>query len=255
MPNITRRNAVLTVLVASVVGLAACGSSANDEIVARVAGVGTVSKSTLEHWMPVEAVVLYEEQPSKSVPRGVIPDPPKYSSCISYLTTTPPKPGEGTSKPTSLQALQKCVHKYQELKVLTLNTLIGWYWTIGAGSALGLQVNPAEIRRRLNEVNARLFSSPRGFKNYLHYTGQTLADMLFRSKVQLFETKIVQKLTELERRLPPSLTQEQRIAALAKYTKTLPPGTYWADKTSCRVGYIVSACMEYKGPEPPGIPN
>src|SRR4029077_1294920 len=239
----------------AVVGLAACGGSNSSEIVAKVAGVGSISKATLDHWIPVEAVVLYQEEPTKPVPKGVIPDPPNYTACIAYLKSTVQKIGESGPKPTAAQAKSKCEQRYQELKELTLNVLIGWDWTIGAGLALGMKVSDTEVRHRLDEVSKNSYPKRAEFTNYLKLTGQTITDMLFRSRVQLFEGKLLQERTAMEKRLPSGLTAQQRQSAVAKFMKGIPPGKEWAAKTSCRKGYVVSACKQYTGSLPPGIPN
>lgn len=238
----------------AVVGLTACGGGSSGEIVAQVAGVGSISKASLEHWMPVEAVLLYQESPTGPVPKGVIPDPPDYTDCIAYLKSIPLKLGE-TAKPTVAQLKSRCGQRVNELRVLTLNTLVGWYWEIGAGMVLGMKASDAEIKQRLKEVNGRLFPTKTGFARYLKLTGQTVPDMLFRSKVQMFEVKIGQKRTAAEKLLPKGLTAKQRLSALVKLTESLPPGKQWVAKTSCRQGYVVSACKEYRGSLSPGLPN
>jgi hypothetical protein len=237
----------------AVVGLTACGSSGSDEIVARVAGVGSVSKASLEHWMPIEAVLVYQEFPTGPIPKGVIPDPPDYTDCIAYLKSLPLKFGE-TVNPTVAQLKIRCVQRVNELRVLTLNTLIGWYWQIGTGTALGMKASDAEIRQRLKEVNGRTFPTKTGFARYLKLTGQTVPDMLFRSKVQMFEVKIGQKQTEAMKRLPKGLTAKQRQSELVKLTESSAPGQ-WVAKTTCQKGYVVSACKGYRGSQAPGLPN
>jgi len=250
----SHRIAALGVLAIAVGGLTACGGGSS-ETVARVAGVDSISKATLDHWIPVEAIVLYNEKPTKPVPRGVIPDPPDYTACIAYLITNPQKVVQSGSKPTPGQLKVKCWQRYQELKVLTLNTLIGWDWTIGAGLALGIKVSDAEARQRLKEANKNLFPKNAEFTDYLRLTQQTFADMLFRSRVQLVEAKLVQKLTTMEKLLPKGLTAQQRQRALAQVQKALPPNKQWAQKTTCRTGYVTSACKQYRGRLSPGLPN
>jgi hypothetical protein len=251
----SRSIAALGAIALAVIGVTACGSGTSGEIVAQVAGVGSITKASLDHWLPVEAVVLYQEQPTAPVPKGVIPDPPSYNACIAYLKATPRKFAEAGQKPTVPQLKAKCAHRYAELKELTLNTLIGWYWTIGAGLALGMKANEGEAKRRLEEVNKRTYPTQAQFTSYLKLTGQTVPDMLFRSKVQLFEVKINEKLTAMEKQLPKGLTAQQQQSALAKFTESLPPGKQWAAKTTCHKGYVVSACKEYRGSNSPGLPN
>jgi hypothetical protein len=246
--------AVLGATIVASLGLGACGTGSSGEIVAQVPGLASISKATLEHWMPVEAVVLYQEYPTKPVPNGVIPDPPDYSACIAYLRTHR-QLGERTTKQTAAQLKSKCEHQHKELKVLTLNTLLVWYWTIGAGRELGMKASDAEARARLKEVNPIYFSTDAAFKRYLKLTGQTVDDMLFRSRVQLFEAKLLAALHAIEKSLPKGLTAQQRQNALARFASVLPPNRQWAARTTCSNGYVVSACKQYNGPEAPGIPN
>ncbi len=236
-------------------GLAACGGSDSGEVVARVAGVGTISKASLEHWIPVEAVVLYQEHPMTPVPKGVIPDPPDYTACIAYLKVTPQKLGERSSTLTAAQLKSKCEAKSKELKILTLNTLITWYWTLAAGKELGMKANEAEVKRWLEGFSERTFPKKGEYATYLKLTGQTASDMLLRGRVQLLESKIFHRLTELQERLPKGLTAQQRQSVAARLVQNLPPGKRWAAMTTCRQGYVVSACKEYRGSLAPGIPN
>jgi len=240
----------------ALVGLTACGGSSTSEIVAQVPEVGAISKATLEHWMPVEAVVLYQEYPTKPVPMGVMPDPPNYTACIAYSKSTPQKLVESGPKPSAAQLKDKCAARYKELKELTLNTLIVWDWTIAVGKELGMNASDAEAKQRLEEVNKRYF--PRGgaeYANYLKYTGQTGPDMLYRSRVQVFEAKLIQKRKEVEKLLPKGLTAQERQSAIAKFGENLPPNKQWAARTSCSKGFVVSACKQYRGSLAPGIPN
>jgi len=255
MRTTNRVISIFSALSLAVVGLAACGgSSGSDEVVARVAGVTSISKATLDHWLPVEATVVYQEYPTTPVPKGLVPDPPDYSDCISYLGAKPPS-ATSEAKPTVAQLKGKCAQRYQELKVLSLNTLIVWHWTIAAGMALGMTVSDAEAKARLKETNPRYFSTNAQFTRYLKLTGQTVSDMVFRSRVQVFEDKMLAKFEAQVKSLPKTLTEKQRQSALANLTKALPPNKAWAEKTTCSSELVVSACKQYKGPEAPGIPN
>jgi len=254
MYRISRCISALGAIVIAAAGLAACGGGNSGEIVAQVAGVGSISKGTLEHWMPVEASLLYEEVPRKKVPAGVMPDPPTYTACIAYLRSTKQKILETGPKPTAAQLKDKCAQKYQELKVLTLNTLIGWDWTIGMGATAGMKVTDTEVRQRLEAVKKNNLPGV-SFTKYLKYTDQTVSDMLFRSRVQLFEVKFQQQAITMAKFLPKGLTAQQQQKAFAKLAAGLPTTKQWVARTSCRTGYVTSSCRQYKGSLPPGIPN
>jgi hypothetical protein len=251
--SIARRSiSAVAVVAVAAVAFASCGAGGSSETVARIGGVTSISKATVEHWIPVEASVLYQEQPTKPVPKGVVPSPPNYTACIAYLKVTPQKDGEALQQLTVAQAKGKCKQRYDEIKVLTLNTLIGWYWTIGAGEALGVRPSAAEVQRRY-EKDQGLFKSKAEFINYLKFTGQTTSDMRLRSKVQLFETKLLAKLTALKKAQTNGTPAQRR--ELAKFVEKLPEGTYWKERTTCHKGYVVSACKQYKGNGSPALPD
>jgi hypothetical protein len=252
-PGVASRRIASLSIIAALGSLVACGGESSSVIVARVAGVGSISKAMVDHWIPVEAVVLYQENPLRPVPTGVIPDPPNFSSCIAYLAKRAQEANESGPKSTA-ELKGRCTHRYRDLKELTLNTLIGWDWTIAAGKTLGMKASDAEVKRRYTEVNKRSWPKAGEYARYLKLTGQTDADMMLRYRVQVYESKLLQKLEAIQKSLPATATAQQRQragAALSKYMS----GPQWVPITSCIKGYVVSACKEYRGPEPPGIPN
>jgi len=233
--------------------LTACGGS-SDTTVAQVAGVGSISKAMLEHWMPIEARLLYSEAPSRPTPSGVVPDPPTYSACVAYLRITPQKVGERLGKATAAQLRDRCARKEQELKELTLNTLIGWDWTLGRGLRVGLRVTDAEARRRVQLLKTSDFAGL-SFSKYLKYSGQTTADMLLRAKVQVVEAKLSEQLTAMQHSQQPQLSASQQRALLAPLAARLLSDKQWAERTNCPSGYVTSGCKQYKGSQAPGVPN
>ena len=246
---------VLCAILAAAGVLGGCGDSKSTETVATVAGVGTISRAMLEHWITIEAILLYEEQPARPVPPGVVPDPPSYSACIAYLRSGGPKVPPGTSRLTAAQLKAKCAAEYESLKVLTLNILAGWEWTLGKGAELGIKVSNQEAQQRIETVKKNLFSTKKAFTDYLARTRETLADMLFRAKVQVVEVKTSQLLETAQRMLPKNLTAQQRQQALAALAKRVAPVQQWVKRTNCRKGYVASACRQYKGSLAPGLPN
>lgn len=243
------RTVAATVLVAG--GLAACGGGGSGDVVARVDGVGSISEATLNHWVPIVAAAFYQLVPTGPIPKGVLPDPPNYTACSAFLRSNEQKLNE-TVLPTP-QLKVKCEQRLHELRVAALNTLIDWDWTIGEGASLGMKETPAEIRRRFTEVASRLFPHKGELQTYMEHTGQTLADMMLRAKVQLIEVK--ETAIFAAARNSSSLSAKQREATLRKLAASFPPNKQWAAKTSCRQGFVTSACREYRGSEAPGFPN
>jgi hypothetical protein len=246
-----RHISMLVAVAVSVVGVAACGGGGSGKIVAQVAGVGSITEAALNHWTAVEAVLLYDQAPTGPVPKGVVPDPPSYAACIAYLRSTPEKLAESGSQPTAAQLKSRCAQQLQNIRLHALNNLIGWDWTLGEGAALGMRVSEADIRRRYTEVNGRMFPRRTEFKSYMEQTGQTVADLLLRAKVQLFEVKTAARLKAAENGLPAGLTAQQRQAALRKFVESRQSVRQWVVRTSCREGFVTSDCKQYRGPLSP----
>jgi hypothetical protein len=80
-----------------------------------------------------------------------------------------------------------------------------------------------------------------------------MADLLFRSRVQLFEVEITSRVKRILAKLPKGLTERQRQIVYVNLAHTYLATKHWVAKTSCRKGYVVSACKQYTGSEaPPG---
>jgi foldase protein PrsA len=235
----------LSAIIIAVVGLAACGGSASGEAVVRVGG-RSISKATLDHWIPIEAILTYDLSPRKPVPKGVVPVPPDYTACIAFLKSTPQKLVQSGPKPTVVQLKSQCRQRYQMLKQTVLRFLITTEWLIDEGAEQGLKVTDKEIIQRYEQVKKIEFPKNAEFERHLALIGETVADQLFRSKVKLLVAKIEQKFVYKK-----GLTVEQQQQALGRFVKEFPKK--WAARTSCRAGYVVPGCEQYKGPEPPEI--
>jgi foldase protein PrsA len=245
---------LLASIAIAALGLSACGGSSS-QVVAQVAGVGSVTRATLDHWIPIEAHIIYDETGTKPVPKGVMPDPPSYTACVAYLKTVKQSLAESGPKPTVAQLRTKCAQEDQNLKVYTLNTLIDWVWTIGNGDRLGMSVSEGEAHQRLLAIRKGTFPKESEFKLYLARTGETVGDMLYRAKIQLFEAKLQQKQNEVLSALPKGVTPQQQERALANFAKRIPTLNQWAAKTNCHAGFVTSDCKQYKGPLAVGTPN
>src|SRR5690242_12272776 len=97
-------------------GLSACGGSTGSEVIARVDGVGTITKASLDHWTRVETILVHELIPSRPAPNGLTPDPPDYTACIAYQRTALRQAGEKATALTSVALKSKCSQKERELR-------------------------------------------------------------------------------------------------------------------------------------------
>jgi hypothetical protein len=242
LPSIFRLSSYLCGFILVATNLSGCGSGSSSEVVARV-GTVPITKALLDHWTGIEAIAVYERMPNGPVPKGLVPDPPRYTACMSYLGSHPP----GTAPPGSraqTQLRNQCRARYHALQKTALSFLITWHWIIGEGRGRGLTASRAAVMGRLEQVRRNEFPSEQAFRRHLALTGETIADEYLRSLVAVLSE-------ELEQKLVAGLSPQQRSRAAQNFTKEFP--RRWASRTSCRAGYVVPDCKEYRGsaaPEP-----
>ncbi len=248
MPKHPTQTQLATLSALLAISLLSCGNSDGSDIVAEVTGVGTISKSALDHWTRVELILQNEYVPKRPVPKGAIPDPPTYHNCITYLQKTARQANTPPPPPHTLKTT--CENRQKEQRANTLNKLISWDWTIGRAHALHIYPTNIQIRQQLALVLKAHTLYGSNLPQYLKYTGQTMADIILRSRIQYYEEHLTTQRNHTLTTMPHQLTEAQKQTT---YLNTHPNLTtkYWTTKTNCHFQYIVSACKQYKGPEPP----
>jgi hypothetical protein len=68
--------------------------------------------------------------------------------------------------------------------------LISAEWVTGEAAALHIDLSPATVRRRFDQLSRQQFSKPARFRAFLRSTGQTLGDLLFRVRLSMLTTRI-----------------------------------------------------------------
>jgi Raf kinase inhibitor-like YbhB/YbcL family protein len=123
-----------------------------------------------------------------------------------------------------------------------LGFLITSQWVLAEAAHLGIGVSEAEVRQRLHQVTAKQFPKASQLKRYLTSIGETEADLLMRVKAELLESKIAQHVTAGK-----TASTEPRLL-LSDFQKSFD--VRWRARTSCRAGYVMEDCEEYKGSPP-----
>jgi foldase protein PrsA len=244
MSKVIRCGFAVGLAVIAGVGLAACGGGLPGDAVAQVGG-GVISKATLAHWTSVEFVTDHEQNAQQPVPSGLIPDPPLYTACIARLRTIAPKATKGRSAPTNAQLKRECEQSYQAVQRHVLNVLIVFEWKIEEGARQGLKLTDAEVKREYSRFSHERFKREGELQKFLAHTGESFSDELLRMKIDLLGVKLDEQ--EIAK-LGGVKTERQQRAFIRwgnEYVKTS------VAKTSCRVGYIVENCKQYKGALPP----
>lgn len=236
-PAASRFTCALCVLLLAGLVLAGCGDAASSTIVARV-GKDTITKRNLERWTTIEAVLAYETDPKRPVPKGVVPDPPAYSDCIAYLTTI--ASAHGPARPASGQLKRQCEQKHKLLQRHILDILLTYYWLRADGAEKGVRVTSREVKRVLDGI----FSTPAAFRRYQSITKESPADERLIIERDLLDTKLLQ-IAESKLRTRGPTSERQRARALIGLATAFT--RKWSARTSCHAGYVVSECRQYRG--------
>jgi hypothetical protein len=238
MPVVKGARLVAMAVALGLVGLGVTGCGGSGGVVAEVAGK-TITKASFDHWMAVTAIRDYEPVPRGPVSSGVLPDPPRYAACIAHLQASAPHT-VGATPPSREQLKKQCQQGYRALREQVLSSLITGWWLIAEGEARGLKASASEVKRRAKQIEKTEFANNAELRRYLKDTKETVADRLFRAKIKVFSKKIEDQIT--------ASTHEGR-NAVTRFVLGFP--REWAAKTTCRPGYVMYNCREYKGPIPP----
>jgi hypothetical protein len=99
-----------------------------------------------------------------------------------------------------------------------MSFLIGDFWIIGEAQERGIRVSYKQVDRTLARQRRAAFPRERDFKRFLRQSGQTIADLKFRVRLDLLTAKLVPV-----------------IDLGAFYSK-------WRAQTLCAVGFRVQDC-------------
>jgi hypothetical protein len=214
-----------------------CGGDkpAGAEVEVKVRG-NVITKAMVDHWLHVTAVRDYQLHPLTPAPSGVVPDPPRYTKCIAYMKAIADKPLTPKPAPgTSFKA--QCEQRDQALRTQVLNSLITGYWLIGEGETRGLVATDQAIKQYFEMTWKNAYKNKAEFDTSLRNAGETISDQLLRAKIKVFSTEI-----EKQYGVKGGVGANP---ALLKFLAAFPKK--WAARTTCKQGYVVANCKEYKG--------
>jgi foldase protein PrsA len=230
-------SSTLAVIPFALASTSGCGGSTSANAVAVVGG-NVITKASFEHWLHVAAVRDYQQQPLTTVPAGVVPDPPLYTHCVAHLKAEADKPSALLPAQSAIPPKKQCEQRYQRLREQVLGSLITAYWLIGEGKARGLVATDKAVNQYVEMSWKNAYPSRAAFEKSLVNAGETMSDQLFRAKVKVFSAQI-------EKQYASNSSGHAHTPALLKFLSELP--RRWTAKTSCRKGYVVPNCKQYKG--------
>ena len=172
-----------------------------------------VSVALFDHWMQVAADGEAEHG------SAVVPVPPLYGRCIARRSARQGKGGRHPA-PSTAKFKLACEREYRRLREESLDFLISSAWLTGEAAALKVELSEAAVHRSFVHIRNQQFPKRSEFRAFLHSSGQTVADLMFRVRLNLLTSRLVKR--------------------LAPDTSSFT--TRWLAQTSCAAGYAVKDC-------------
>jgi hypothetical protein len=117
--------------------------------------------------------------------------------------------------------------------------LISSDWVIGEAQDLHVHVSDAQVRHRFDRIRRQQFPKRSEFKAFLRSSGQTVADLLFRVKLNLLSEGI-------QRRVEAGHHGSARNQAFERFVREFK--SRWLAQTYCLPAYAVSDCGHVQTP-------
>lgn len=118
--------------------------------------------------------------------------------------------------------------------------LISSDWVIEQSRELGIVITEAQVRHNFEHIRNAQFPKPGEFAKFLKRSGQTVADLLLRVRLNLLSARIQKKVVAGHH----SARAKQK--ALARFVSTFK--THWTALTYCEPTYAVADCGHTQSP-------
>jgi len=205
----------LSALFACSLAIAACGSGVPGDSVVRV-GDSLIKKSTFDHWLGIAA--KSSAQPGAAI-KPLVPDPPKFTTCIAAKRKQAATLPKGTPKITDAQLKTQCKSEYERLRDQVLQFLIQAAWIKGEANDLNVKATPKEIQASFLKQKKQSFPSEKGFRDFLKSSGYTVKDIDLRVEVDLLSNKIRTKITKGKDKASPAQISAYYTKNKARFTQ------------------------------------
>jgi len=117
--------------------------------------------------------------------------------------------------------------------------LISSDWVLGEAADLNIHVSEGEVRHTFDHIRAQQFPKKKEFKTFLKQSGQTIADLLFRVRLNLTSTRIQRHVLTGHH----GAHSQQR--ALKRFVHDFK--LKWEAQTYCDPAYAVTDCGHVQG--------
>lgn len=190
VPKKLRIGMAFSAAIATAVIVGACGSGVPGNAVA-VVGSAQITKAAFAHW---EVVANDANQASTGVAAPPVPVPPDFTACIAAG-----KKAAATAAETDAQLKALCQQQYSALVTEVMNFTIQALWIEGEAVDRHVKVTQAQITKAYNKQRASSkppLKTAKQLNAFLAKSGQTNADLLWRTKLNLLATAIQLSVTK-----------------------------------------------------------
>ncbi|HEX4034047.1 MAG TPA: hypothetical protein VHX66_06350 [Solirubrobacteraceae bacterium] len=240
------------------------GAAASGAPVA-VIGSAAISDAAFTHWL---TVANDSSQASSGVAAPPLPLPPGYTACVAALQKQAATAGD-----TPAQLRKRCAQSYRGLVKQVMSYLVQAIWVQGEANARGLTVTRAQVdagfaaQRRTSKPS---LESTAALDAFMAKSGQTLADLHWRTRLNLLATAISRQVEARAGHVTSAQVDayyaahrarfkgESHKAAAAKIRQLIKRSqqtragaaltrkfaTTWRRRTVCRSGFDATSCSK-----------
>lgn len=222
--------------------LGSCGGS--DSLTHIQGSSATITKPMLDHWMRALVGEDFHASVGTEGPVGLVSEPAHYPECAEAAKKVIPRANTGRLKLSDAQIVEKCRQLHQAAKAQALAFLLSVQWTVREGEEQGLRVSEAELHRYFQRYRKEVFGGSEATeRRHLAERHWSVADVLYMLKRSMLVSRILPKFQARVNRAGGGEKTYARLA-LARYRGLIA-------KTSCKPGYVVLGCREYREPAVP----
>ena len=114
--------------------------------------------------------------------------------------------------------------------------LVSSDWVIGEAADLGINVTEAQVIHRYHKIRDQQFPHPREFVRFLRSSGETVADLLFRVRLNMLSRAEQQHVLKAAQ----GRNEGSGAAALVKFIKAFRKK--WTAQTYCAAAFSIADC-------------
>ncbi len=120
------------------------------------------------------------------------------------------------------------------IAVEVMGFLVSSDWTLGEAAALGVTLSEAQVRHSFEKIRDQQFPHHREFVRFLHSSGETIDDLLFRVRLNMLSQAIQRKVVAAGH------SEAEKSHLLAEFIRGFKGR--WQPQTYCATRFAVADC-------------